>query len=371
MSGDSLLSKEQIDELLSCVKAGDVIESGGEQAEGSVAPSLHVVDFLRREILTEEEKSECEMKFRSAEGSVAGFFGAGDAAASLSFIDTIDFMTVMRGMPRKCVCGYMSTASGFSIFVDLDPEAESITAGAGGTEKFLESFLSSLYRIIFSARPAGIFRFCDNASLLPLPADPAVVMAVYQIVSGGRELRCAVMVPSFRFSGAFAGPAAEAPSQNGWLSAVGRKGSFSKGRYVAALGISVLSDVNAGKLRNNALMKIATVDICPSYLVDLSTGRAVFEGEIVVMNGFYGFRVTGGAKELQYFDPGAAGTLFCLSAGEVKIDEETLDMLGEGCVLETGTPETALLPIYCSNGIVLPCHFSCNGESGWARIFMK
>ena len=330
-----------------------------------------LVDERGGKILTEDEKASCEKKFSSAAAGVADYFGVDRSEVTLSFIDTLDFMTVMRSMPRKCLCAYMGTASGFSVFADLDPEADGIAAEKGGTDKFLESFLSSLYGIIFSARPAGIFRFCDNASLLPLPADPAVVMAVYQIVSGGRELRCAVMVPSFRFSGAFAGPAAEAPSQNGWLSAVGRKGSFSKGRYVAALGTSVLSDVNAGKLRNNALMKIATVDICPSYLVDLSTGRAVFEGEIVVMNGFYGFRVTGGAKELQYFDPGAAGTLFCLSAGEVKIDEETLDMLGEGCVLETGTPETALLPIYCSNGIVLPCHFSCNGESGWARIFMK
>ena len=89
------------------------------------------------------------------------------------------------------------------------------------------------------------------------------------------------------------------------------------------------------------------------------------------MNGHYGFRVTGGAKDLQYLDPEGEGNWFCLSVGAVKTDEETIGMLGEGSVLETETPGTALLPIYCSNGIVLPCHFSCNGESGWARVFMK
>lgn len=372
MPGEELLSKDQIDELLASVTAGEDI-SCGKESDGDTEPgsSLHVVDFLRREILSDTEKALCERNFLAGAAAVARLFGVEEKDVTLSFIDTLDFMTIMRSMPRKCLCAYMGTASGFSIFADVDPEAKSLSADESGAAAFLSSLISQLYSALFSAQPAGTFRFCDNASLLPLPADPAVVMAVYQVKSGGKDLRCAVIVPSFRFSASFGGASAEAPSQNAWAAAVGRKGSFGERRFAVALGTTILSDANAKKLRNNSLMKITSVDISPSYLIDLATGRAVFQGEAVIMNGKYGFRVTGEAKDFQYIDPAVEGNWFCLSAGIVKADEDMIGMLGEGSVLETDTPDTALLPVYCSNGIVLPCYFSCNGETGWARIFMR
>ena len=142
MPEDMLLSKEQIDELLDSVKAGDMI-SCGDLPEGEIAssPSLHIVDFLRREILTEDEKASCEKKFSSAAAGVADYFGVDRSEVTLSFIDTLDFMTVMRSMPRKCLCAYMGTASGFSVFADLDPEADGIAAEKGGTANVLRSFL--------------------------------------------------------------------------------------------------------------------------------------------------------------------------------------------------------------------------------------
>ena len=224
---------------------------------------------------------------------------------------------------------------------------------------------------LFNTPAAGPFKLYDSASLLPLPVDPAVVMAVYMVSKGKEQYRVALIVPSWRFA-AGSVPAAQekVPSAHSWQKALGAKQSFSCGRYIVALGRLALSLENAKRMKNHSLLKLSAIDLYPSYLVDMTTGKAVFQGEAVSLNGKLGLRITGMGKGLQYVAVSGKAIFLCLSAGAVDTDEETISILGEGCVLETDTPANGLLELVCSNGINLPCRFSCNGEDGWARVFL-
>lgn len=373
MSDTMLLPEDEAAELLASVRTSSDAEIPSLSEEGAeFHPHLKVIDFLRREMLTDEEKDTCAERFGSATGVIAKLFSVDEKDVELSFIDTIDFMTVMKSMPRVCRCASLGTPQSFSIFVDLDPEAGALAEKAGGLEKFLTSLLVKMNSALFGMPASGPFKLYDSASLLPLPVDPAVVMAVYMVARGKKQYRVAVLLPSWRFAaGSVPAPHVKVPSAQSWLAAVGGKRSFTGGRYIVAVGRAVLSAENAKRVKNHSLLKLSAVDLYPSYLVDMTTGKAVFQGEAVSVDGRLGLRITGMGKGLQYVPDPDASVFLCLSAGTADTDEDTVSILGEGCVVETNTPETGLLELVCSNGINLPCRFSCNGEDGWARIFLS
>ena len=369
MSDTMLLPEDEAAELLASVRASsETALPSLSESEASSRPQLKVMDFLRREILTDKEKDDCGERFAAARGVIAKVFSAEEKDVELYFVDTIDFMTVMKSMPRVCLCGSLGMPRSFSIFADVDPKAE---AAAAGADKFLTALLVKMNASLFGSPSTGPFKLYDSSTLLPLPVDPAVVMAVYMVSSGSTQRRVAVIVPAWRFASASLPlPSEGPPAQAEWLAALGRAKSFSCGRYVIALGRAVLSPENAARVKDHSLLRLSAVDIYPSYLVDMTTGEAVFQGEAVSLNGKLGLRITGMGKGLQYAAVSGKAIFLCLSAGAVDTDEETISILGEGCVLETDTPANGLLELVCSNGINLPCRFSCNGEDGWARVFL-
>lgn len=366
MPDNMLLPEDEAAELLASVRSGD--DDGSAAPDGLAFSGLRVVDFLRREMLTDEEKDECSKRFAAAAGAVAKVFAVDESCVELSFIDTIDFVTVMKSMPRVCLCGSLGVPQGFTIFADIDPESEAAEKDA---EKFLTALLVKMNSALFGSPAAGPFKLYDSATLLPLPVDPAVVMAVYMVTSGKKQYRVAIIIPAWRVSAA-GSPSSmgKLPTQKDWNDALGRKNTFAAGRYIVALGRAELSSGNAKRVKNNSLLKLSTVDLYPSFLVDMTTGKAVFQGEVVSKDGRLGFRITGSGKGLQYIQASDGSTFLCLSAGEADTDEDAVAILGQGCVLETSTPEPGLLTLVCSNGVNLPCRFSCSGEDGWVRIFM-
>jgi hypothetical protein len=367
MSDDFLLSTAESDELLSSVTAGD--------SDDSPASPVEVVDFFRREILTDSQMDECSVMFRAAVPSLAAFFSAEEADVELSFVDTMDFMTYMKSVPRVCRCASLGSPSGFSLFADIDMPANTAGAEQAVTEKFMRSFLTAVNKGIFSEEITSAVSIYDIASLIPVPADPSVVMAAYEIGRGKDTIRCTVLVPAYRFTSAYSLSrlSPSALTEQGWRAALNRKaGGFSpENRYVLAIGHMKLSAANALRLKHNTLMKFQSVDISPAYLVDLAAGDSLLEGEVVMHEGMFALRVTHSGKRKRYIDQSEDGPVFCLAVGAVSIDEETAGMIGNGCIIDTDTEETGLFSLYCSNGAKIPCRFTCTSESGWVKIFMK